>query len=291
MPSIPLLLHLPRRVVARRASGVALASLLLGSLLFPGVLHAQEANLADVGASPAVEDEIPAAPPPPPLGTSPAAPALSPPSEQEQAGPRPLLPPDPPADSPADPPAEPEVAEPGVVVPDEQQLETAPDSAPASRSVALPESPGDGETVPLPPRRPTPPPDFAAVPPAATPSPEPASLPSGERDRFTDDGSQRFSRDLDQPRSGFRRVEGDMLWERAPIPQALKTACTTKVARLGSSLAASFKDQGLWVPAEKLTLSVDCDDGEERPIGTFLCEAQDFAPVLDLSCRLERPAR
>ena len=286
MSSILLLLRLPRRAAERRAPGVALASLLLGSLLVPGALQAQEAAPADVEASPAVEDEIPAAPPPPPLGTSPAAPALSPPSEQEQAGPRPLLPPDAPADSPADPPAEPAIA-----VPDEQQPETAPDSAPASRSVALPESPGDGETVPLPPRRPTPPPDFAAVPPTAVPTPEPASPPSGERDRFTDDGSQRFSRDLGQPRSGFRRVEGDMLWERAPIPQALKTACTTKVARLGSSLAASFKDQGLWVPAEKLTLSVDCDDGEERPIGTFLCEAQDFAPVLDLSCRLERPAR
>lgn len=284
MSSILLRLHAPHRA----AAALALAGLLLGTALIPGSSFAQDVDPADVGAGPAVDDAIPAAPPPPPLGATPETPAFSPADEQEQAGPRPLLPGDPPveADPPVEsdqmPPAEPEVAE-----PEGPRPETAPAGASEPRSVALPDSPNDGENVPLPPRRPAPPPDFAAVP-ATT---GPTSAPNGEGDRFTDDGSQRFARDLDQPRSGFRRVEGDMLWERAPIPPTIKTACTTRVARLGSSLAASLKDQGLWPANEKLTLSVDCDDGEERPIGTFLCEAQDFAPVLDLSCRLERPAR
>ncbi|WP_119166082.1 hypothetical protein [Algihabitans albus] len=260
-------IFLASKPAVRAAALRSLALLLAASLLFPSAPHALEVAQAET----APEDGIPVAPPPPPLGGTPQRSDPSPPREPEQAAPRPLLPADPPLADPSQvepPPADPL---PPAELPDASEPVSGPAAAPV------------GDRVPLPPRRPTPPPDFAASP----PSPAPA----GEAETFTDDGSQRFARDLELPRAGFSRVEGDMHWERAAVPPAIKTACTTKVARLGSSLAASFKDQELWPPAETLSLTVDCDDGEGRPIGTFVCQAQDFAPVLDLSCRLERPGQ
>ena len=258
-----------RTAVSTAASLSAVLLLTLG-LSMPGVSRAAEVAQTD----------IPLAPPPPPLDQRPLQPEPSPSADPANGAPRPLLPPEPaPEPTASEPPAtEPPATEPTVQPADE----AAPKGTPIP--AAAPEPDGEGGQVPLPPRRPAPPPDVVASPPL------PAAPPSGDAATFTDEGSQRFSRDLDAPRAGFSRVEGDLHWERAPIPPAIKTACTTRVARLGSSVAASFKEQELWTPPDALTLTVDCDDGEERPIGTFVCKAQDFAPVLDLSCRLQPPA-
>ena len=260
------------------SAAASLFAVLLLTVAFPLPTVSQAAELA--------QTDIPLAPPPPPLEQRPpqsdpsSAADPSPAADPADGAPRPLLPPEPaeePVVSAPLPETEPPVTEPSV----QPAAEPAPEATPTP--AALPEPDGEGARVPLPPRRPVPPTDAVAAPPS------PAA--QGDAATFTDEGSQRFGRDLDAPRAGFLRVAGDLHWERAPIPPAVKTACTTRVARLGSSVAASFKEQGLWTPPEALTLTVDCDDGEERPIGTFVCKAQDFAPVLDLSCRLQPPAR
>ncbi len=265
-------------------AAVLLAAVLLGpGLARPAAAAPQLAQTQPVG-----EADIPLAPPPPPLDGSPArdapAPEATPESAPEatpESAPEPS--PDPAPDSAAAPPR-PLLPEESTAAPDGDAAPTgAPEeeAAPAGRRQT--ETAAPASLPPLPPRRP-------AVPDAVA-APEAPPAPAQPSERFTDTGSQRFSRELDAPRAGFHRVEGDMHWERAPIPAELKTACTTRVARLGSSLAASFKEQGLWTPPDPLSLTVDCADGAGRSIGTFVCQAQDFAPVLDLSCRLERPAR
>ena len=261
------------------SAAASLFAVLLLTVAFPLPTVSQAAELA--------QTDIPLAPPPPPLDQRPpqsdpsSAADPSPAADPADGAPRPLLPSEP-AEEPAVSAPPPQTEPPETEPPVQPAAEPAPEATPTP--AALPDPDGEDGQVPLPPRRPVPP-DAVAAPPS------PAAPLSGDAATFTDEGSQRFGRDLDAPRAGFLRVAGDLHWERAPIPPAVKTACTTRVARLGSSVAASFKEQGLWTPPEALTLTVDCDDGEERPIGTFVCKAQDFAPVLDLSCRLQPPAR
>lgn len=271
------------------STAASLFAVLLLTVALPLPTVSQAAELA--------QTDIPLAPPPPPLDQRPpqsdpsSAADPSPSADPADGAPRPLLPSEPAEESAEEPVVSappPQTEPPETEPPVRPAAEPAPEATPTP--AALPEPDGEDGQVPLPPRRPAPPTDAVAAPPSPAP-PSPAAPLSGDAATFTDEGSQRFGRDLDAPRAGFLRVAGDLHWERAPIPPAVKTACTTRVARLGSSVAASFKEQGLWTPPEALTLTVDCDDGEERPIGTFVCKAQDFAPVLDLSCRLQPPAR
>jgi hypothetical protein len=230
------------------------------------------------------QSDIPLAPEPPPLSGAPAPDSASdsgadsdPVSGASTDGDAPLV---------IAPEAEPQ----GAPAPADA-VESAP-SAPAEPASQA----GDGTGVssvgiaaaglPLPPRRPPVPASFTP-PPAPAPDQPPRAEPSSAgSQRFESETAQRFGRDLSEPRAGFARVEGDMFWDAFTIGRDGRIECTTRAALYGSSLAASFKEKGIWVPGEPLKLSVPCETPDGRTIG-LACVAQDRAPVLDLSCRID----
>jgi hypothetical protein len=249
--------------------------------------------LAAAAPAAAQSDDIPLAPEPPPLNAPTPErterPTLAPQDAAPQNGspqngsPQNGSPQGEPGGTPQAPAGE-AVEAPVVLVPERK---SEPEAAPApepeivtSQPAAQPGSGVVSSAPPIPPRRP-PVPENWIVRQAQTAEPQ-----RSQQAAYTSETSQRFGRDLDEPRAGFARVEGDMFWDEFTIGTDGRKACTGRAAVLGASLAASFKENGVWVPGEPLRLSVPCETPDGREIA-LACVAQDRAPVLDLSCRID----